>query len=89
VDIDHGSLRYRVQAERPDERFSCRIFVNGLLIEQWDGTQPWEGSMSLAQLFDADMVAVVALFSGSGGGIGADVNASPRPKIAQPVNSLI
>jgi amidase len=89
VDIDHGSLRYRVQAERPDERFSCRIFVNGLLIEQWDGTQPWEGSMSLAQLFDADVVAVVALFSGIGGGIGADVSASPMPRIAQPVNSLI
>ncbi|MBT1161516.1 amidase [Bifidobacterium sp. SO1] len=81
--IRDGLLRYTVTAADPDDRVACRIFVNGLMIEQWDGTQAWDGSISLARVFDARKIAVVALFTGRGRTVGADIavfdNPDPHP----------
>ncbi|MCI1217386.1 amidase [Bifidobacterium crudilactis] len=89
VEVRDGVIAYGVHAAQPDKRYACRIFVNGLLINEWSRDDPWAGELSLAAVFDARCIAVVALYSGSGGTIGADVKVRDMPRLDVTASSLI
>ena len=66
-------LRFGVASERSDDRFACRVFINGVLMREWGRDDEWEGEISVARFFDARKVGIVALATGTNGGVGADV----------------
>lgn len=81
--ITSGRICYTVVPDDPQNRVSCRIFINGFMVDEWDDTQAWNGSISLARVFDARKIAVIALYTGRGRTIGADIavfdNPDPHP----------
>lgn len=87
--INHGRIFYQVRTSQPQRKFACRIFVNGLLVDEWNADEAWEGSLALARVFDARVVAVVALFTGKGGTVGGDIDVQTMPGFGKPTNSLI
>ena len=89
VQADRHTVAYTVELEEPDQRVACRVFINGLLMEEWDAGDTWSGSVSTARFFDARLIGIVVLVTGSRGRIGADVAVCRRPDFAGLHNSLI
>jgi amidase len=89
VEVGNGAVAYSVHAAQPEHRCACRIFINGMLVDEWSRDEPWTGEISLASIFDARRIAVVALYSGSGGSIGADVKVRDMPRLGATTSSLI
>ena len=89
VRIQSGRLEYSVDTELPENKLACRIFINGVLIVQWGADDDWKGSISIHQLFDARKIAVVALYTGSQGRVGADVAVLDAPPLSGLGNLLM
>lgn len=64
-------LKVRVACPAPEQRFACRLFVNGFLIEEWDAAQHWDCEVPALQFLGCRKLGVVALCSGRGRSVGA------------------
>ncbi|MFT8705359.1 MAG: amidase [Bifidobacterium sp.] len=89
VTIEHGSIDYDVRMSNPDQRYSCRIFINGVLVQEWSRDDSWHGTLSLASVFDARKVAVIALFSSLDRSLGADIRVCDNPVPTHGEGSLL
>ncbi|MCI1673626.1 MAG: amidase [Bifidobacterium tibiigranuli] len=70
--IAAGRLEYEVRLIRPESGYACRVFVNGVLADQWNLDEQWRGGMPTARLVGADVAGITAVFTGVGGGVGGD-----------------
>lgn len=89
VTIGNGSIDYGVRMLDPDRRYSCRIFINGVLMHDWSRDDSWHGSLSLAAVFDARKIAVIALYSSLDRSLGADIRVCNNPVPSHGEGSLL
>ena len=87
--IESDSIRFAVMPQRPEERYACRVFVNGVLVAEWGPNDDWSGGVSTARFFDARKLGVIAEFTGCGGTIGADMAVFDQPYAAVSAGSVI